>query len=186
MATNKAPQGENNVEWRTVNIKDVKPNPKNPRVIRDKQYEKLKKSLQDDPQMLWARPIIVDKEFVVLGGNMRLRVLQDLKYKMIPIGISDWDEKQNDSFTIKDNNSYGEWDWEALANQWDTKALSEWMDIPEEWGFEPELSPTFSDESITQEEIESKARELAEQMVKEITYKEIMCPACGHEFEIGE
>ena len=103
MATNKAPQGESNVEWRTVNIKDVKPNPKNPRVIRDKQYEKLKKSLQDDPQMLWARPIIVDKEFVVLGGNMRLRVLQDLKYKMIPIGISDWDEKQNDSFTIKDN-----------------------------------------------------------------------------------
>ena len=119
-----------------VNISDVKPNPKNPRVIKDGKFQKLVKSIQEFPDMLNKRPLIVftdvDDKYVVLGGNMRLKALNELKFKEIPVIIADeWTEEQKAEFLIKDNVGFGEWDWDSLANEWDAEKLDEWgLDLP--------------------------------------------------------
>lgn len=105
-------------------IKDIKPNPLNPRFIRDKKFEDLKRSIQDLPQMLSLREIIVDEDCIVLGGNMRLKALKELKFKITDVvmwkGLSE-DEKKE--FIIKDNANYGNWDWDILANSFDETEL---------------------------------------------------------------
>ena len=119
-----------------VKISEVKPNPKNPRVIKDGKFQKLVKSIQEFPDMLNKRPLIVftdvDGKYVVLGGNMRLKALNELKYKEIPVIIADeWTEEQKVEFLIKDNVGFGEWDWDSLANEWDAEQLEDWaLDIP--------------------------------------------------------
>lgn len=115
-----------------MNIKEIKPNPDNPRVIKDDKFAKLKKSIQDFPQMLELRPLVLDENNIVLGGNMRLRALQDLGIEEVPIIYAkDLTEEQKKEFTIKDNLNYGEWDWDVLANEWDVEKLADWgMDIP--------------------------------------------------------
>jgi DNA modification methylase len=120
-----------------VKITQIKPNPKNPRTIRDHKFEKLKKSIQDFPDMLMKRPLVcftdTDGKLVVLGGNMRLKAAQDLGLKQLPVILADgWTEEQKAEFLIKDNVGFGEWDWEDLANNWDTDKLDEWgLDIPD-------------------------------------------------------
>jgi hypothetical protein len=114
-----------------VNIKDVKPNPKNPRVIRDVKFKKLVQSIQEFPDMLNKRPLIVftdvDGKYCVLGGNMRLKALNELKYDTVPIVLADeWNEEQKAEFLIKDNVGFGEWDWDQLANEWDVEQLEDW------------------------------------------------------------
>lgn len=114
-----------------VKITDVKPNPKNPRIIKDGKFQKLVKSIQEFPDMLNKRPLIVftdvDNKYVVLGGNMRLKALNELKFKEIPVIIADeWTEEQKAEFLIKDNVGFGEWDWDSLANEWDVEKLDEW------------------------------------------------------------
>jgi ParB-like chromosome segregation protein Spo0J len=119
-----------------VKISEVKPNTKNPRVIRDEKFNKLVKSIQEFPDMLNKRPLIVftdvDGKYCVLGGNMRLKALNELKYTEIPIIIADeWTEEQKAEFLIKDNVGFGEWDWDQLANEWDSEKLNDWgMDVP--------------------------------------------------------
>ena len=119
-----------------VKITDVKPNPKNPRVIKDGKFQKLVKSIQEFPDMLNKRPLIVftdvDGKYCVLGGNMRLKALNELKFKEIPVIIADvWTEEQKAEFLIKDNVGFGEWDWDSLANEWNTDELTDWgLDIP--------------------------------------------------------
>ena len=119
-----------------VNIKDVKPNPKNPRVIRDVKFKKLVQSIQEFPDMLNKRPLIVftdvDGKYCVLGGNMRLKALNELKYTEIPVIVADeWNEEQKAEFLIKDNVGFGEWDWDQLANEWDAEKLNDWgLDLP--------------------------------------------------------
>ena len=119
-----------------VKITDVKPNPKNPRVIRDEKFKKLVKSIEEFPDMLNKRPLIVftdvDGKYCVLGGNMRLKALNELKYTEIPIIEADeWTEEQKAEFLIKDNVGFGEWDWDQLANEWDAEKLNDWgMDVP--------------------------------------------------------
>lgn len=119
-----------------VPIGTLKSNPTNPRVLRDEKFAKLKKSIQDFPDMLNKRPIVAvtdaDGKLMVLGGNMRLRACQDLKSKEVPVILADeWTEDQRREFIIKDNVGFGEWDWDALANGWDTDRLEEWgMDLP--------------------------------------------------------
>lgn len=114
-----------------VKLKDLKPNPKNPRFIRDEKFERLKKSIQDFPEMLKLRPIVVDDDMVVLGGNMRLKALTDLGVKEVEIiKAKDLTEEQKAEFIIKDNVGFGEWDWDSLANEWDSELLGEWgMDV---------------------------------------------------------
>ena len=120
----------------TVKITQVKPNPKNPRIIKDAKFEKLKKSIQDFPDMLNKRPLVcfTDKDgmFVVLGGNMRLKAAQAIGMKELPIVLADeWTEEQKAEFLIKDNVGFGEWAWDELANEWDAGQLEEWgLDVP--------------------------------------------------------
>jgi hypothetical protein len=114
-----------------VKTSEVKPNPKNPRIIKDGKFQKLVKSIQEFPDMLNKRPLVVftdvDNKYVVLGGNMRLKALNELKYKEIPVIVADeWTEEQKHEFLIKDNVGFGEWDWDSLANEWDVEKLNEW------------------------------------------------------------
>jgi DNA modification methylase len=118
-------------------ISDVKVNPNNPRLIKDDKFAKLVQSIKDLPQMLAIRPIVVNTDMVVLGGNMRLKACKEAGLKEVPIIIADnLTEEQQREFLIKDNVSGGEWDWQMLANDWDTEQLNDWgLDIP---NFEPE------------------------------------------------
>ena len=120
-----------------VKISDVKVNPNNPRLIKDDKFAKLVQSIKDLPQMLAIRPIVVNTDMVVLGGNMRLKACKEAGLKEVPIIIADnLTEEQQREFLIKDNVSGGEWDWQMLANDWDTEQLNDWgLDIP---NFEPE------------------------------------------------
>ena len=109
-----------------VKIAEVKHNPNNPRLIKDDKFKKLVKSIQEFPDMLNVRPIVVNKDMVVLGGNMRLKAIKEAGYKEIAVDIVDWTEDQQKEFIVKDNASFGEWNWDDLANNWDEEQLVEW------------------------------------------------------------
>ena len=121
----------------TVKINQIKPNPKNPRTIKDERFEKLKKSIQDFPDMLNKRPLVcftdTDGKYVVLGGNMRLKAAKDLGLKELPIILADeWTEEQKAEFLIKDNVGFGEWEWDQLKSEWDVEKLTDWgLEIPD-------------------------------------------------------
>jgi len=115
-----------------VKITEVKNNPKNPRLIKDDKFKKLVKSIQEFPQMLELRPIVVDENNIVLGGNMRLKACKEAGLKEVYIvkaeGLT---ELQKDEFIVKDNVGFGEWDWDMLANEWDAESLNDWgLDVP--------------------------------------------------------
>jgi DNA modification methylase len=115
-----------------VPIGTIKNNPNNPRVIKDDKFKKLVQSIKDLPEMAEVRPVVVNTDMVVLGGNMRLKAMREAGWKDIPIQVVDWDEDKQRQFIIKDNVSGGEWDWEMLANEWDTEELQEWgLDLPD-------------------------------------------------------
>lgn len=137
-----------------MRLKDIHINPDNPRIIKDERFKKLCKSIKEFPKMMTLRPIIIDNEGMILGGNMRFKALLELGYKEVP---DEWvrradelteDEKRR--FIIEDNLPFGEWDWDSLANNWDELELTEWgMDIPH---FEvPEADQKEFDENIDTE-----------------------------------
>ena len=144
-------------------IKEIKPNPDNPRVIRDEKFTKLKTSIQEFPEMLKLRPIVVDENDVILGGNQRYRALQELKHKEVwTIKASELTEAQKREFIIKDNVGFGEHNWDVLANEWDAEQLTHWgLDIP---NFEPELDYSILDE----EDIDSQLQDMANGVKKAI------------------
>ena len=112
-------------------INKLKTNPNNPRAIRKDQLDKLVKSLREFPEMLEARPIVVDPDFVVLGGNMRLKAAQLAGLTEVPVYVASWEEAKHKEFIIKDNLAFGEWDWDMLANEWDAEELDDWgLDVP--------------------------------------------------------
>lgn len=115
-----------------MNINEIKPNPNNPRIIKDDKFKKLVKSIQDFPQMLELRPIVIDENNVVLGGNMRLKACIEAGLKDVPVKqAKELTEEQKKEFIVKDNVGYGEWDWDDLANNWNVEDLTEWgLDIP--------------------------------------------------------
>jgi hypothetical protein len=114
-----------------VKVGEIKANPNNPRIIKDDKFKKLVKSIQDFPEMLKLRPIVVNDDMVVLGGNMRLKACKEAGLKMIPIiKANQLTEQQQKEFIVKDNVGYGEWDWDDLANNWDAEQLTDWgLDI---------------------------------------------------------
>ena len=114
-----------------VKISKVKNNPNNPRLIKDEKFKKLVASISSFPEMLEKRPIVVDEDFMVLGGNMRLKASAEAGLKEVWIDVAEgWTEKQKQEFIIKDNVGFGEWDWDVLANEWDSEELVEWgMDV---------------------------------------------------------
>ncbi len=115
-----------------VDIRQVRSNPDNPRFIKGDKFEKLVKSIREFPQMLELRPIVVNKDMVVLGGNMRLKACEEAGIDQVPIIFADnLTEEQQKEFIIKDNSSFGEWDWDLLANEWDIDMLNDWgIDVP--------------------------------------------------------
>ena len=116
-----------------VSIKLVKSNPNNPRIIKDDKFKKLVASIQEFPKMLEIRPIVVNDDMIVLGGNMRLKACIHAGLKEVAIiKVSDLTEQEQKQFIIKDNVSGGEWDWNMLANEWDAEELDDWgLDVPD-------------------------------------------------------
>lgn len=118
-----------------IELKKIKENPDNPRLIKDENFEKLCKSIKEFPKMMALRPIIVREDWVVLGGNMRRKALEVLGYEKIPEEwvkkATDFTEEEQKRFLVTDNVGFGEWDWEILQKDWDVSALTEWnLDVP--------------------------------------------------------
>jgi len=138
-----------------IKVSEIRPNPNNPRVIKDDKFKKLLKSITDFPQMLELRPIVVNDDMIVLGGNMRLKALEHLGIEeTYIIKAKDLTDKQEQEFIIKDNVGYGEWDWDQLANEWDVEDLDEWgLDLPLD--FENKLEAEEDDFAIPEDGIET-------------------------------
>lgn len=164
-----------------VNISEVKLNPKNPRLIKDYKFEKLVKSIKDFPEMLKLRPIVVNENNIILGGNMRYRASVDAGLQEVYIvQAENLSEKQQEEFVIKDNSSFGEWDWDILANEWDIKELSDWgLDLPKIY-FDEDKEPEIDRDIFDQEldiYINAKVKQITlyfnadeyEQAVKDLT-----------------
>jgi site-specific DNA-methyltransferase (adenine-specific) len=114
-----------------VPISEITRNPANPRIIKDERFAKLVQSLKDFPEMANVRPIVVNKDMVILGGNMRFRAMKEAGWKEVPVEVVDWSEEKQREFIIKDNVGFGEWDWDDLANNWDAEELEAWgLDVP--------------------------------------------------------
>jgi len=139
-----------------VKTKDIIANENNPRVIKDDKFRKLVQSIKDFPQMLNLRPIVVNDEMVVLGGNMRLRAVQEVGLKEVAIiKASDLTEEQQKEFIIKDNVGFGEWDWDVLANEWEPELLTEWgLDV---WQQPVEVDYSLLDEEDLSDELADMA-----------------------------
>jgi hypothetical protein len=120
------------MEIRSVKLSEIKSNPNNPRIIKDDKFRKLVNSIQEFPKMLEIRPIVVNSDMIVLGGNMRLKACKEAGLKEVPIIFADdLTEDEQKQFIIKDNVGFGEWDWDMIANEWDAIELQEWgFDIP--------------------------------------------------------
>lgn len=121
------------MQIKKIKINLIKANPDNPRICKDDKFRKLVKSIQEFPKMLEIRPIVVNDDMIVLGGNMRLKACKEAGLKELPVIMaSDLTEDQQREFVIKDNVGFGEWDWDDLANNWDPQKLNEWgLDIPD-------------------------------------------------------
>jgi len=152
-----------------VSIKAIKANPNNPRVIRDDKFRKLVKSINEFPEMLELRPIVVNDEMVVLGGNMRLKACKEAGLSEVAIiKASNLSEAQQAEFIIKDNVGFGEWDWDMLANEYNDQDLKDWgVDIPkfEELGdYGEDFTLSEGDKSPFQQITFTLADEQAEQI----------------------
>jgi ParB-like chromosome segregation protein Spo0J len=163
-----------------IKLSKIKPNPNNPRIIKDDKFKKLVQSLQEFPEMMEKRPLVcvtdVDGSIYPLGGNMRLKALQELKLKEIPstyvMMADEWTEERRREFVIKDNIGYGEWEWEQLANDWDTEQLQDWgLDIPDFKQIEESEADDLSDKIKSEYRIEVICRDEAEQ---EQTYNKLI------------
>ena len=139
-----------------MNIKDIRINPNNPRYIKDDRYQKLKKNLKEFPKMMKLRPIIIDDNSMIIGGNMRYLAMIDLGYKEIPEGwvvkASELTEEERRQFTILDNVPFGDWDYDILANEWDIEKLKDWgIELPEIGNIEETINEKEVDENIKTE-----------------------------------
>ena len=136
-----------------VNIREIKPNTDNPRIIKDHKFKKLVKSIQDFPEMLEKRPIVVDENMIVLGGNMRLKALLEAGVKDVWIDVAEgWTDEQKKEFIIKDNVGFGDWDWDILANEYDPADLSNWgLDV---WQPEEEVDYSILDDEDLSKELD--------------------------------
>ena len=110
-----------------VKISEVGENPNNPRTINKFKFKQLVKSIKDFPEMLEKRPIIVDENMIALGGNMRLKACKEAGIEEVWIDqAKEWSEEKKKEFIIKDNVGFGEWDFDALANEWDLELITDW------------------------------------------------------------
>ena len=143
-----------------MKLTEIKSNPNNPRVIKDHKFEKLKKSISEFPKMMELRPMVINEDNIVLGGNMRLKALTEAGFKEVLVHqVLDWTDDEKNQFIIKDNSSFGSWDWEILANEWNMQKIVDWgVDLPKEM---------FAEDDDPVSEI--KQDEIPQQI----------CPTCG-------
>ena len=163
-----------------VNISQVKTNPNNPRIIKNDKFQKLVKSIQEFPEMLKLRPIVVDEDMMVLGGNMRLKASKDAGLKQVWIEIAEGlTEAQKKEFIVKDNVGFGEWEWDMLANEWDSVQLAEWgLDVWQNEDDEQNNDINDISDNISEEyrvEIELTSETEQEKVYNELTKKGYKC-----------
>jgi ParB-like chromosome segregation protein Spo0J len=163
-----------------IKINQVKTNPNNPRIIKNDKFEKLVKSIKEFPEMLKLRPIVVDEEMMVLGGNMRLKASKDAGLKEVWIEIAEGlTEEQKKEFIVKDNVGFGEWEWDMLANEWDSVQLAEWgLDVWQNEDDEQNNDVNDISDNISEEyrvEIELTSEREQEQVFNELTKKGYKC-----------
>ena len=157
-----------------IAISKVRPNSDNPRYIKDEKFKKLVQSLRDFPEMANVRPIVVNKEMVVLGGNMRLKAMQEAGWSEVPVQVVDWSEEKQREFIIKDNVGFGEWDWDELANTWDAEELDRWgLDVPKEEEQDEAYttkieSPIYEPKNVRPNESELFNTNVYERLVKDV------------------
>jgi ParB-like chromosome segregation protein Spo0J len=140
------------MEIKNVKLSEVKSNPNNPRIIKDDKFSKLVKSIKEFPKMLEIRPIVVNADMIVLGGNMRLKACKEAGLKEVPVifaqDLTEYEQKQ---FIIKDNVGFGEWDWDMLANEWEPELLEDWG--LEVWKSDPVVDYSILDDENVEEEL---------------------------------
>ena len=146
-----------------VKISEIKNNTNNPRIIKDDKFKKLVKSIKEFPQMLEKRPIVVDETMMVLGGNMRLKACIEAGLKEVWVDVAEgWTEDQKKEFIIKDNVGFGEWDWDAIANEWEQENLDDWgLDV---WQPEDEVDYSILDD----DDLTDQLKEMTEGVRKAI------------------
>ena len=155
----------------------IKSNPNNPRLIKGDKFKKLVKSIKEFPEMLKLRPIVVNKEMIVLGGNMRLKACIDAGLKEVWIAKA-WEltPEQEQEFIVKDNSSFGEWDWDVIANEWETNDLKEWgLDVPK---FDIDENAIDFSNKINENfrvEVELDSEEEQETLYNDLTNKGYIC-----------
>ena len=133
-------------------INDIRPNESNPRIIKDAKFEALVKSIQEFPDMIMVRPLIINQDNVILGGNMRYLAMKQLEFTTVPCQKVDWDEQRQKEFLIKDNINFGEWNWDDLANDFEQQDLADWgLDLPKMTEVGEEEEPIIESEKITLE-----------------------------------
>jgi ParB-like chromosome segregation protein Spo0J len=164
-----------------INIQEVRPNENNPRFIKDYKFKKLVKSIKEFPQMLKLRPIVVNSDMVVLGGNMRLKACKEAGLKEVWVLKADeLTEQQQREFIVKDNVGFGEWDWDVLGNEWNTQQLEDWglellpfedniEDIKEQKDLSDNIESSFRLEVELENEIEQ------EKLYNELINKGFIC-----------
>lgn len=154
-----------------VNVKEVIQNKSNPRIIKDDKFKKLVQSIKDFPQMLEIRPIVVDENNIILGGNQRFKACIEAGLKEVfIIKANDLTEEQKHEFIVKDNVGFGEWDWDIIANEFDTEKLDDWgLNIP----------IFIEDEDIDFDNINSNEDRNSDKQNKVVT-----CPKCLHKFDV--
>lgn len=140
-----------------IKLNSIKANPNNPRIIKNEKFDKLKRSIEEFPEMMELRPIVIDETNTIIGGNMRFRALQELGKKEVPNNwikkASELTEDQKNRFVITDNASFGEWEWEAIKSDWDLDFVADWgVDIPE---FEAEKAEAKEDNYEIPDEIKT-------------------------------
>ena len=164
-----------------INIQEVRPNENNPRFIKDYKFKKLVKSIKEFPEMLKLRPIVVNSDMVVLGGNMRLKACKEAGLKEVwVLKADDLTEQQQREFIVKDNVGFGEWDWDILANDWNGQQLDDWgltvvpfedsiEDIKEQKDLSDNIESSFRLEVELENEIEQ------EKLYNELINKGFIC-----------
>lgn len=159
------------MQVKKVKISDVKTNPKNPRLIKDDKFKKLVNSIKEFPQMLELRPIVVDENNIVLGGNMRLKACIEVGLKEVFIvQAQHLTEEQKNEFIVKDNVGFGEWDWDLLANEWNVEKLDEWgLTMPFYSNDEINLDDFFEENNESKDEKFKIILEYSEEDYAEVT-----------------
>jgi len=178
-----------------IKIEKISVNPSNPRVCKDDKFKKLVQSVKDFPEMLNIRPIVVNQDMVILGGNMRYKACKEAGLKEIPIIKTDLTEEQQKEFLIKDNVSGGEWDWDILANEWNAEDITSWgLDLPIYFNDSDDLGTDFNlpdgDKAPFQQMTFTLADEQAEQIKNAIadikqTEEYKYCETLGNENSNG-